>query len=110
MVLIAFYVQNQWLGKKSYVSITGKGDSGFYAELPKSVKNFIYFVVVPWGLLTLVIYLMIMFGGFVEMWGVDHNFTLKHYINAFSVTFDEKIGLHWTGTAWNSFSNTFCHI
>ena len=107
MVLIAFYVQNQWLGKKSYVSITGKGDSGFYAELPKSVKNFIYFVVVPWGLLTLVIYLMIMFGGFVEMWGVDHNFTLKHYINAFSVTFDEKIGLHWTGTAWNSFSNTF---
>ena len=43
MVLIAFYVQNQWLGKKSYVSITGKGDSGFYAELPKSVKNFIYF-------------------------------------------------------------------
>ena len=107
MVLIAFYVQNQWLGKKSYVSITGKGDSGFYAELPKSVKNFIYFVVVPWGLLTLIIYLMIMFGGFVEMWGVDHNFTLKHYINAFSVTFDEKIGLHWTGTAWNSFSNTF---
>ena len=107
MVLIAFYVQNQWLGKKSYVSITGKGDSGFYAELPKSVKNFIYFVVVPWGLLTLVIYLMIMFGGFVEMWGVDHNFTLKHYINAFSVTFDEKIGLHWTGTAWNSFSTTF---
>ena len=107
MVLIAFYVQNQWLGKKSYVSITGKGDSGFYAELPKSVKNFIYFVVVPWGLLTLVIYLMIMFGGFVEMWGVDHNFTLKHYINAFSVTFDEKIGLHWTGTACDSFSNTF---
>ena len=107
MVLITFYVQNQWLGKKSYVSITGKGDSGFYAELPKSVKNFIYFVVVPWGLLTLVIYLMIMFGGFVEMWGVDHNFTLKHYINAFSVTFDEKIGLHWTGTAWNSFSTTF---
>ncbi|MEK9638104.1 MAG: hypothetical protein VW126_00485, partial [Pelagibacteraceae bacterium] len=46
MVLLAFYVQNQWLGKRSYVSITGKGDSGLYAELPQSVKNFIYFVVV----------------------------------------------------------------
>ena len=107
MVLIAFYAQNQWLGKKSYVSITGKGDSGLYADLPKSVKNFLYFIVVPWGLLTLIIYLMIMFGGFVEMWGVNHGFTLKHYINAFSVSFDEKIGLHWTGTAWNSFSTTF---
>jgi iron(III) transport system permease protein len=107
MVLLAFYVQNQWLGKRSYVSITGKGDSGLYAELPQSIKNFIYFIVIPWGLLTLVIYVMIMFGGFVEMWGVDHSFTLKHYVNAFSVSFDEKIGLHWTGTAWNSFSTTF---
>ena len=26
-----------------------------------------------------------MFGGFVEMWGVDHSFTLRHYIEAFSV-------------------------
>ncbi len=91
MVLLAFYVQNQWLGKRSYVSITGKGDSGLYAELPQSIKNFIYFIVIPWGLLTLVIYVMIMFGGFVEMWGVDHSFTLKHYVNAFSVSFDEKL-------------------
>ena len=108
MVLISFYIQNQWLGKKSYVSITGKGDSGLYSELPSPVKNFLYFVVVPWGLLTLIIYVMIMFGGFVEMWGVNHQFTLKHYIEAFSVAYDEKIGgLHWTGTAWNSFSTTF---
>ena len=50
---------------------------------------------------------MIMFGGFVEMWGVDHSFTLKHYIEAFSVDWVKERGLLWTGTAWNSFNTTF---
>jgi iron(III) transport system permease protein len=50
---------------------------------------------------------MILFGGFVEMWGVNHNFTLKHYIEAFSVEYMAERGLLWTGTAWNSFSVTF---
>ncbi len=49
---------------------------------------------------------MILFGGFVEMWGVDHSFTLKHYIEAFSVEFMEERGILWTGTAWNSFNVT----
>ena len=57
--------------------------------------------------MTFVIYVMIMFGGFVEMWGVDHSFTLKHYIEAFSIDFVEERGLLWTGTAWNSFNVTF---
>ena len=38
LVLVAFLLQNQWLGKKSYVSITGKGDSGVNSILPSSVK------------------------------------------------------------------------
>ena len=48
-----------------------------------------------------------MFGGFVEMWGIDHSFTLKHYIEAFSVEWVEDRGFLWTGTAWNSFNTTF---
>ena len=49
---------------------------------------------------------MIIFGGFVEMWGVDHSFTLKHYIEAFSIEFMAERGILWTGTAWNSFNVT----
>ena len=48
-----------------------------------------------------------MFGGFVEMWGVDHSFTLRHYIEAFSVDWVKERGFLWTGTAWNSFNTTF---
>jgi ABC-type spermidine/putrescine transport system permease subunit II len=98
---------SQWLGKKSYISISGKGDSGVHPELPNKTKWVIYSTVLPWALLTFIIYIMIMFGGFVEMWGIDHSFTLKHYIEAFSVEWVEDRGLLWTGTAWNSFNTTF---
>ncbi len=107
VVLVVFYLQNQWLGKKSYISISGKGDSGVHPELPKKAKWMIYSAVLPWASITFVIYVMIMFGGFVEMWGVDHSFTLKHYIEAFSVDWVKERGLLWTGTAWNSFNTTF---
>ncbi len=39
--------------------------------------------------------------------GVDHSFTFKHYIEAFSIDWVKERGLLWTGTAWNSFNTTF---
>jgi iron(III) transport system permease protein len=107
LVLISFLLQNQWLGKKSYISITGKGDSGVNSSLPNSVNFLIYFIVIPWSIMTFLIYVMIIFGGFVEMWGVNHSFTFKHYIEAFSIAITEERGILWTGTAWNSFTVTF---
>jgi len=103
--LSAFYAQRRWLGRKSYTTITGKGDSGLHARLPARVRAFSYAAVLPWAALTVVIYLMIMFGGFVKTWGLDHSFTLNHYAEAFSVTTGEY-GLVWSGAAWNSFWTT----
>ena len=48
---------------------------------------------------------MIMFGGFVKLWGYDHSFTLQHYAQAFGITTGPH-GLLWTGSAWNSFWTT----
>ena len=48
---------------------------------------------------------MIMFGGFVQTWGYDHSFTLRHYDEAFAVIPSEH-GLIWSGAAWNSFFTT----
>jgi iron(III) transport system permease protein len=50
---------------------------------------------------------MILFGGFVEIWGINHSFTFKHYIDAFSIEIFEGRNIAWTGSAWNSFSTTF---
>lgn len=103
--LTAFYLQRRWVGRKSYVTVTGKGDSGVHVELPRRLSWPVYGVIVPWTLLMLVIYCMIMFGGFVETWGRDHSFTLRHYADAFSITTGE-FGLVWSGAAWNSFWTT----
>ncbi len=103
--LSAFYAQRRWLGRKSYATITGKADTGVHMHLPKRLTWLCYGTALPWATLTAVIYCMIMFGGFVESWGRDHSFTLRHYAEAFSITTGVH-GLVWSGAAWNSFWTT----
>ena len=103
--LAAFYAQRRWLGRKSYATLAGKGDSGLHAALPNRLKLPVYGTAAVWSVLTLVIYLMIVFGGFVETWGLDHTPTFKHYLTAFSIGWTEH-GIHWSGAAWDSFWTT----
>lgn len=103
--LSAFWAQRRWLGRKSYATVTGKGDAGLHVPLPRRVTWLVYGSSLPWAGLTAVIYCMILFGGFVELWGRDHSLTLRHYADAFSVTTGAG-GLVWSGAAWNSFWTT----
>ena len=103
--LSAFFVQRFWLGRKSYTTVTGKGDSGQHTMMPRRVRWPVYAGCSLWVILTLVIYGMIAVGGIVHTWGLDHSFTLRHYVNAFGIEYGE-FGLQWTGTAWNSFFTT----
>ncbi|HET6468767.1 MAG TPA: ABC transporter permease subunit, partial [Geminicoccaceae bacterium] len=101
----AFWAQQRWLGRKQYTTVGGKGDSGVPLSLPGPVKWLCYAITIPWAILTVVMYGMIMFGGFVQTWGRDHSFTLRHYVDAFGVS-QGPFGLNWYGTAWNSFGTT----
>jgi iron(III) transport system permease protein len=103
--LSAFYAQRRWLGRRSYATVTGKGDAGVHVRLPRRLNGVAFGTALPWAALTLVIYCMIMFGGFVETWGRDHSLTLRHYADAFAITTGEH-GLVWSGAAWNSFRTT----
>ena len=103
--LSAFYAQRRWLGRRSYATVTGKGDSGLHVRIPEWLRRSLYAVVIPWALLTAVIYAMILFGGFVKLWGYDHSLTLQHYTDAFSITTGQH-GIVWSGAAWNSFWTT----
>jgi len=103
--LAAFWAQRSWLGRRSYTTVTGKGDAGIPLRLPGMVRGLCYAVALPWAALTALIYVAIIFGGLVESWGRDHTPTLRHYIHAFGVTTGEH-GLVWSGTAWNSFWTT----
>jgi iron(III) transport system permease protein len=103
--LAAFWAQRRWLGQRSYATLTGKGDAGLHPPLPRAVRRLIYAAAVPWALFTALIYLMILFGGFVETWGRDHRFSLRHYVAAFGIDITE-FGVRWKGAAWNSFWTT----
>lgn len=103
--LTAFLAQRYWLAGKNFATVTGKGDSGSHIALPRPLSIAVHAMVIPWMIFTIVIYGMILFGGFVKTWGLDNSLTLEHYERAFSVEFRDGV-LAWTGVAWNSFWTT----
>ena len=103
--LSAFYFQRVWLGKKSYTTVTGKGDAGVHPLMPRRLAVPVIAIAGFWCLFTFVVYGMIVYGSLVELWGVNNTLTFKHYATAFSIGFNEH-GVHWSGSAWDSFWTT----
>ena len=103
--LTAFFAQRKWLGKKSYTTVSGKGDSGVHPLMPRALAIPVLAIAAIWSTFTVTIYGMIVYGSAVKLWGVDNTLTFKHYVTAFSVRITEK-GWQWTGSAWDSFWTT----
>jgi len=99
--LSAFWAQRRWLGKRSYITRTGKGDAGVPVVLPRRVLLPCWTVAIVWSLFTLIVYGMIVYGSFVQLWGLDHTLTLRHYIAAFGIE-----GGRLVGGAWDSLITT----
>lgn len=106
MALGAFFLQRAALGRKSYVSMSGKGDSGLQQPLPSVVRMFVFVVAIPWSLLTASVYLLALAGGFVTVWGRDWSFTLSHFGRALAVEWTPDGSIVWAGGAWNSLFTT----
>lgn len=101
----AFYAQRFWLGKKSYTTVSGKGDSGVHPKMPNGLAIPVYLIAATWAAFTVLVYSMIVYGSFVELWGIRNTLTFKHYITAFSFRIEDA-GIRWTGAAWDSFWTT----
>ena len=103
--LTAFFAQRFWLGRKSYTTVSGKGDSGLHLRLPKTLSISVAAIAMIWVAFTVVVYCMILYGSVVELWGVNNTLTIKHYVTAFALRLEEG-GIRWSGSAWNSFWTT----
>lgn len=103
--LLAFYAQRAWLGKKSYTTVSGKGDAGVHPQMPRGLSIPVLGIAGVWASFTIVIYGMIIYGSLVELWGVSNTLTFKHYITDFSIRLTDD-GIRWTGAAWDSFWTT----
>ena len=106
MTLGAFWLQYHWLGRASYVTVTGKGDGGLPTPLPRRIAGLCYATALPWAVFTAVLYGLILVGGFVlDIGRADYTPTLKHFETGFAVALTEH-GVQWVGSAWDSFFTT----
>lgn len=83
--ILMFVLQKYWLGNKSYVTLTGK-PSRVRALITD--KNIIALAGIPTLLISLfilVLYALIPIGSFVNLWGIDYTFTLRHYEYVFNL-------------------------
>jgi iron(III) transport system permease protein len=103
--LAAFWAQRRWLGERGYATVTGKGDAGIAPALPRRVSGLAGLIALPWAAFTVVVYAMILVGGFVKSIGRDHTPTLLHYATAFGIEQTPR-GLLFTGSAWSSLGAT----
>jgi iron(III) transport system permease protein len=103
--LAAFLLQRWWLGRRSYVTVSGKGDSGIPAPLPRRLHIACLAVVVPWLILTAVVYGIILIGGFVHNVGSDYTPTLEYFLTAFGIQHGDH-GWFLSGSAWSSLLTT----
>jgi iron(III) transport system permease protein len=106
LTLIAFWLQQRWLGRASYVTVSGKGDGGLPAPLPQSLWLACCGIAAAWIVFTVFCYAIIATGGFVKDIGRgDMTISVRHFADAFAVDWG-KFGVVWSGAAWSSLFNT----
>jgi iron(III) transport system permease protein len=101
--LLAFWLQQRWLGKASYVTVSGKGDSGLPAPLPEGLRRGCVGFAMAWIFFTLACYAVILVGGFVKDIGRgDMTPVISHFAEGFGIEWRDGRPA-FTGSAWDSF-------
>jgi iron(III) transport system permease protein len=106
LALAAFMIQRKVVGTRSYVSMTGKGDTGLPQSLPTPIRRAAFGIAIPWAILTIVVYSMALAGAFVKVWGRDWTLTLDHFRRAFAIEYARDGSMIMAGQAWGSLWTT----
>ncbi len=106
LTLVAFWLQQRWIGKLSYVTVTGKGDSGLNAQLPGWLRRGCIVLALSWFVFTLACYAVILTGGLVRDIGRgDMTLTLHHLSQGFAID-PSSTATMFVGSAWDSLFTT----
>jgi iron(III) transport system permease protein len=76
--LVLFFVQRYWVGRKSYVTVTGKMAQVNIQKTGKVMKWVLFTVCAAVSLLVLLVYVGLIVGAFVNGWGYDWTFTTRY--------------------------------
>lgn len=81
--LLVFCVQYMWIGKRSYVTVSGKSYRGDVQPLPPSLVAFVTTFLTIWVVFNVLLYGSIFYGSFTVNWGVDYTLTFDNFIKLF---------------------------
>jgi iron(III) transport system permease protein len=75
--MLAFYLQNSVVGKKSYITVTGKAAKQRVLIANKGVTIPVYTICMIISVFVIAMYILVPYGAFVTLWGVNYSFTLR---------------------------------
>jgi len=78
-VLLLFLVNRFWVGKRSYVTVTGKETSLNPYPVSKAVKWALFSLCTAVSVFVFLVYGTLLYGSFAKLIGIDWTFTLKNY-------------------------------
>ncbi len=79
MTLAVFLAQRYWVGRRSYVTVTGKPTAASQRPLPAAFDYGAAGLFALWAAVILALYVSIFVGSLVKLWGFDNTVTLQNY-------------------------------
>ncbi len=79
MTFAIFFLQQQWIGRAGYVTVTGRPTAGYRRPLPAGLEYGGNALFLLWILLTAVLYGSVAVGSLTKLWGFDYTLTAAHY-------------------------------
>lgn len=82
--LTLFLIQRYYIGRRSYIAVTGKPTTGrIFVKEPVTRWTFIVLTLLTLALV-LLLYFSILAGSFTKLWGIDNRLELTNYVVAFT--------------------------
>lgn len=79
MTLTIFLLQHRWVGRASYVTVTGRPAQGLTRPLPPVLDYGVTGIFVVWILLIALLYGSVAVGSLTKLWGFDYTLTAAWY-------------------------------
>ncbi|MDR7420647.1 MAG: iron ABC transporter permease [Armatimonadota bacterium] len=79
LTLSIFLIQQRWVGRASYETVTGRPGQGAVRPLPPALDYAVTGVFVVWVLIIVLLYGSVALGSITKLWGFDYTITFEHF-------------------------------
>ncbi|WP_127459091.1 ABC transporter permease [Paenibacillus elgii] len=85
ITFLIYALQKFWIGKKSYVTVTGKPAHGRRLIEKGATRQALFALCMLLSVIVIAFYLLVPIGSFIKLWGINNSFTWDHYKYVFSL-------------------------